>query len=157
MKEHVCVVGWLQPGIGGLGPEDFGRICDLYRQFTLAAHAPELSIQQVARAAAHEHLAVARRGERTRAGTPRIVGMGTLYALHAIDRDVGRIGQFVVDEEERGKGVGAAIVEFLVAEAHKLGLRELGLTSDRRRPQAHAFWEKVGFSYKESVVMRMQL
>jgi len=46
---------------------------------------------------------------------------------------------------ERGSGVGRAMLEWAVAACRERGCGLVQLTSDKRRPAAHAFYEALGF------------
>ncbi len=50
-----------------------------------------------------------------------------------------------VHEAERGRGVGAALIEWAVTEARRRGCALVQLTSDRSRADAHRFYERLGF------------
>ena len=76
-----------------------------------------------------------------------VVGVLTLSAMLVLHRPkpVGRISAFVVTERYRGQGIGRAMVA--AAERH-LATRGCGLvevTSNRRREEAHAFYERLGY------------
>jgi GNAT superfamily N-acetyltransferase len=45
----------------------------------------------------------------------------------------------------RGQGIGAAMIEFAIAEAKGRGLRLVQLTSNALRKDAHRFYERLGF------------
>lgn len=45
----------------------------------------------------------------------------------------------------RGQGIGAAMINFCVAEAKGRGLRLVQLTSNAARKDAHRFYERLGF------------
>ncbi|MGR9435087.1 N-acetyltransferase family protein [Rhizobium leguminosarum] len=45
----------------------------------------------------------------------------------------------------RGQGVGAAMIEFAIAEAKGRGIRRVALTSNAVRRDAHRFYERLGF------------
>ena len=51
----------------------------------------------------------------------------------------------VVDERARGRGVGRALVDASVGWARSRGCVLLEVTSNRRRSDAHAFYEHLGF------------
>ena len=50
-----------------------------------------------------------------------------------------------VDPEHRGSGVGSALVRVAVGRARELGCYRVQLTSNERRPDAHRFYERLGF------------
>lgn len=83
---------------------------------------------------------VAQRGD-------EVVGVLTLSAMLVLHRPqpVGRISAFVVTERCRGQGIGRTLVD--AAERH-LSAKGCGLvevTSNRRREDAHAFYERLGY------------
>jgi GNAT superfamily N-acetyltransferase len=45
----------------------------------------------------------------------------------------------------RGQGIGATLMEYAVAEARRLGCYRIQLTSNNARPEAHRFYERLGF------------
>lgn len=76
-----------------------------------------------------------------------VVGVLTLSVMLVLHRPrpVGRISAFVVNERCRGQGIGRTMVA--AAERHLAG-RGCGLvevTSNRRREEAHAFYERLGY------------
>ncbi len=46
----------------------------------------------------------------------------------------------------RGKGIGTLLMRHAIAEAKQAGARVVQLTSDKRRPRAHLFYRRLGFS-----------
>jgi GNAT superfamily N-acetyltransferase len=72
--------------------------------------------------------------------------------------DVAELGGLVVDDSEREKGVGAALIEHAERWAREKGYRELVVRSDVRRDQAHTFYPALGFaSAKRQKVYRKSL
>ncbi len=61
---------------------------------------------------------------------------GTPYAI---------IENVVVDEPARGLGHGEALIEQAVEEARQAGCYKVSLTSNKRRGEAHRFYERLGF------------
>jgi len=45
----------------------------------------------------------------------------------------------------RGQGIGAAMIDFAIAEAKRRGVRLVQLTSNAKRKDAHRFYERLGF------------
>jgi len=56
------------------------------------------------------------------------------------------IQELIVTATEQGKGFGRALVEATLHEARMRGAKSLEVTSNKRRKEAHAFYESVGFS-----------
>lgn len=50
-----------------------------------------------------------------------------------------------VRRELRGRGLGRALFEWAIEEARRHGCSLVQLTSDRRRPDAHRFYGRLGF------------
>lgn len=46
----------------------------------------------------------------------------------------------------RGRGIGAQMIGFCLEEARRLGLRQVQLTSNAARTDAHRFYERLGFA-----------
>ena len=85
-------------------------------------------------------------GETTEATTP--LGLVTVHVTPVLHRPtpVGRVTSLVVAERARGRGVGRALVaaaERLLAEK---GCALVEVTSNRRRTDAHAFYERLGYA-----------
>jgi GNAT superfamily N-acetyltransferase len=50
-----------------------------------------------------------------------------------------------VDESYRGRGLGAAMFGWAIEEARRRGCALVQLTTDKARPDAHRFYERLGF------------
>jgi ribosomal protein S18 acetylase RimI-like enzyme len=55
------------------------------------------------------------------------------------------IENVVVDEKQRSKGIGEALIRRAVDEARKAGCYKVSLTSNKLRTEAHRFYERLGF------------
>ncbi|MGW7285308.1 N-acetyltransferase family protein [Streptomyces sp. NPDC054847] len=51
-----------------------------------------------------------------------------------------------VHGSERGQGLGRVLMEWAIEESRKQGCRLVQLTSDAARPDAHRFYEQLGFT-----------
>jgi GNAT superfamily N-acetyltransferase len=72
----------------------------------------------------------------------------------------GRAGLFedlVVAPEARGRGVGPALLQFVIEEARKEGLLRLTLLTDRDNERAQALYRKYGFVESPMKPMRLKL
>lgn len=58
----------------------------------------------------------------------------------------GIIENVVVDEKHRSKGIGEALIIHAVDAARKAGCYKVVLTSNKRRTDAHRFYERLGFA-----------
>lgn len=57
----------------------------------------------------------------------------------------GQIESVRIAADHRGNGLGAAMIEWAVEQVRQRGCGLLQLTSDKRRPDAIRFYEKLGF------------
>ncbi len=70
---------------------------------------------------------------------------------------VGHVDDVVVDEALRGSGVGRLLMEAVHAEARRLGLRHLDLTSRPAREAANALYQSLGYERRDTNVYRLRL
>ncbi len=78
----------------------------------------------------------------------RVVGTATLIIIANLSYQgwpYGIIENIVVDAAERGLGYGELLLRHAIAEARQAGCYKLTLTSNKRRSDAHRFYEGVGF------------
>ena len=86
---------------------------------------------------------------RTRPGREAsILGVLTLHVTPLLHRPgpIGRITALVVDEGARGQGVGGALVNAAEARFAARGCVLVEVTSNQRRTDAHAFYERLGYT-----------
>ncbi|MEV8514613.1 GNAT family N-acetyltransferase [Dactylosporangium sp. NPDC051484] len=79
----------------------------------------------------------------------RVVGTLQLSVLPGLARRGAARGQIEavrVARDERGGGVGATLMRWAIDEARRRGCRLVQLTSDVARPDAHRFYEQLGFA-----------
>ena len=70
------------------------------------------------------------------------VGCG---AVRRIEAGVAEIKRMYVAPARRGRGVGRALLDALVAEARRLGVTRLVLETGPKQPEAIALYERAGF------------
>jgi N-acetylglutamate synthase-like GNAT family acetyltransferase len=87
----------------------------------------------------------------------RMVGMASLYKMTLFGRTIGHVEQVVVDQNTRGQGIGRSLMEHLIAEARRLGISRMILTSRPERVEANQLYQRLGFSLYETNVYRMDL
>jgi GNAT superfamily N-acetyltransferase len=79
-----------------------------------------------------------------------------LACLRRIRPDVGEIKRMYVRPESRGRGIGRALLEALIAEAREIGYPRVRLDSTRFMKEAHSLYRSVGFEridpYPESEI-----
>lgn len=73
-----------------------------------------------------------------------MIGLSTAPSYTHNER-VGRIVVLVVDEEKRGRGVGAELVAAAETYFREQGIRRMRLTTRTERADAHRFYERLGF------------
>lgn len=76
-----------------------------------------------------------------------LAGVATLHRMVVLHRPrpVGRITALVVDAPVRGQGIGRALVVAAEAALAAAGCGLLEITSNMRRADAHAFYERLGY------------
>lgn len=89
----------------------------------------------------------------------RVVGWIQLSTVLALESGAfGEIRGLVVHEEERGRGVGSALVGAGERWAGRLGLLEVRVRSNVVRERTHAFYERLGYArLKSQVVFKRRL
>jgi GNAT superfamily N-acetyltransferase len=73
----------------------------------------------------------------------RPIGCG---AIRKIDHQVGELKRMYVAADQRGNGVGRALLQALESQARKLNLRKLVLETGVRQHAAIALYQRAGFS-----------
>ena len=78
----------------------------------------------------------------------RLLGAVTLHVTPVLHRagPVGRLTALVVDAGTRGRGVGRALVMAAEERLTARGCVLIEVTSNRRRVDAHAFYERLGYA-----------
>jgi ribosomal protein S18 acetylase RimI-like enzyme len=84
----------------------------------------------------------------------RVVGTLTLATFPTPTGVRAWIEDVVVDEGERGRGTGAALVDAALRTARARGARTVDLTSSPRRVAANSLYIKLGFAARETNVYR---
>ena len=87
----------------------------------------------------------------------RIVGIATLVILVVPEGIKGRIEDVVVDQSERGKGLGSSLMKKLFERAKIRGANALELSSRAKRTEANKLYEKMGMEKAETNVYRLKL
>jgi GNAT superfamily N-acetyltransferase len=79
----------------------------------------------------------------------RVVGTAVLIVVPNLSRR-GRpyalVENVVVDEAQRGRGYGAALMRYAIEDARRAGCYKIALTSRLHRTEAHSFYERLGFT-----------
>jgi ribosomal protein S18 acetylase RimI-like enzyme len=109
--------------------------------------------EQLAEIAANDNLFIARDPDLS----GRIVGSLTLVTFRIPTGIRSWIEDVVVDQAERGKGIGEALTRAAIDRAAELGSRTVDLTSRPTRQAANRLYQKVGFKLRESNLYRYSL
>ena len=77
----------------------------------------------------------------------RIIGLLTLHITPVLHRagSVGRVTTLVVEKTAQGQGVGSALMDEAERRLWDAGCVLVEVTSNRKRTDAHAFYEKLGY------------
>ncbi len=88
-----------------------------------------------------------------------VIGMASLYVRPLIhdDADLCRLAALIVREGWRDQGVGGQLVSAAEAWAREMGCAVVEVTSGTHRPDAHAFYDRLGYVEKpKRFVKRLQ-
>ena len=91
----------------------------------------------------NSHLYVLREGD-------RIVACACLCIYHQPFSTDATIESVVASSKMRGKGLGRKLMEHLMAEAARMNVDCIHLTSNPKREAANALYQKMGFEKKET-------
>lgn len=80
----------------------------------------------------------------------KIVAAGTLCVMHSLEFTLANIESVVVSSKYRGKGYGRRLVGHIISEAKRLRVKTIHLTSNPRRIEANALYQKMGFERYET-------
>ena len=122
-----------------------GDAAEVVRLLALLGHAQPVADAKTRLAAfldQGQHVLVAARTP-AGPGSP-LVGAVTLHITPVMHRvgPIGRLTAVVVDESVRGQGIGRALVAASEEFLFKLGCAMIEITSNKKRTDAHAFYEK---------------
>jgi ribosomal protein S18 acetylase RimI-like enzyme len=82
-------------------------------------------------------------------GAPeKLLGSYALLIMHNLAHmgtPAAIVEDVVVDRNRRRQGIGRQMMDHAVAQARAAGCYKLALSSNRKREQAHAFYESLGF------------
>ena len=129
---------------------DLPRIVELLSQLSLgddrdppAEPLPEsyrAALRQIEADPRQQLLVVEVRGRPVATGT-----LGIIPNLSYRGKPWAFVEGLVVDSSARGKGYGEALLRYAIEEARRAGCYKISLTSNKRRTEAHRFYEKMGF------------
>jgi len=75
-----------------------------------------------------------------------VVGWAHVFVHALVESDTfAEVGGLVVDERERGQGIGKGLMSRVERLARARGARNVSLRSNIIRKDAHAFYEKLGY------------
>ena len=86
-----------------------------------------------------------------------IVGIAAMATYKVISGHKGMIEDVIVDENQRGKGIGRKLMQKLLAEGKKQNLDEILLFSGHHRLPAINLYKSLGFQLKESGLYRLKM
>ena len=130
---------------------DLPRIVELLSQLALGDErdSPTEPLPESYGAALHEIEADTRQQLLVVEARGRVVATGVLGIIPNLSYR-GRPWAFaeglVVDPSQRRKGYGEALMRYAIEEARRAGCYKVSLTSNKRRSEAHLFYQKLGFA-----------
>ena len=109
---------------------------------------PELVSQKLALLASSEHDVVFVADNSFRPGLLGVVSAHVFPLFHAPGQ-ITRVTSLAVRGEARGKGVGRNLMAAVETWSWAAGARRVEVTSGDHRPDAHAFYQAIGYSFDE--------
>jgi GNAT superfamily N-acetyltransferase len=94
---------------------------------------------------------------RDRHDNNNILGMLTLAIFYVPSGKRAWIEDVVVEERQRGKGIGEALLKHAIHYANQTGAGNVGLTSNPSRAVANHLYLKLGFKLRETNVYQLRL
>ena len=130
---------------------DLPRIVELLSQLSLGddRDSPAEPLPESYRAAFHQIEADSRQQLLVAEAEGRVVATATLGIIPNLSyrgRPWAFMEGLVVDSSARGKGYGEALLRYAIEEARRAGCYKVSLTSNKRRVEAHRFYQKMGFA-----------
>lgn len=80
----------------------------------------------------------------------KLLGMGWVFPRQTMLRSQAVVEDMIVDESQRGKGLGERILRDLISWARKQGVEVIELTTNPKRLASNALYKKVGFKLHET-------
>ena len=131
--------------------EDIPRIIDLYDELTISTSEVEMSrsssledyrnmFAEIYTDPRHELLVAEHEGE--------IVGTVVLLIVPNLSHNAtpwALVENIVVGHQYRRRGFGKLLLEYAIAQAKERRCHRIELCSDKRREEAHQFYESIGF------------
>jgi ribosomal protein S18 acetylase RimI-like enzyme len=89
----------------------------------------------------------------------KVVAMASLmYGISTVEGGLAAsFEDFIVLPGCRGKGIGSALLQHVIAEARKQGVLRLTLLTDKQNKRAQALYRKLGFAESSMKAMRLKL
>jgi GNAT superfamily N-acetyltransferase len=130
---------------------DLPRIVELLSQLALGddRDSPVEPLPESYRAALHEIEADTRQQLLVAEARGRVVATATLGIVPNLSyrgRPWAFVEGLVVDPSQRREGYGEALMRYAIEEARRAGCYKVSLTSNKRRLEAHLFYQKLGFA-----------
>src|SRR6185312_15915255 len=78
-----------------------------------------------------------------------VIGLATIHLRFTMNHQspIAQLTLLVVDEANRARGVGRALVQAAEQFARDRGAKRINLTTALRRVDAHAFYERIGYTH----------
>lgn len=143
----------IEPLLRQAAPQDSGRLAELLTQLGYPASADEIRTRLASVLSDEDHAVFVAELDGRVAGWVHVF----IYKLLEADRH-GGVGGLVVDETQRGRGIGRKLMECAEGWASQQGCPVLDLRSNILREQAHEFYRAIGYErYKTQYAFRKPL
>ena len=86
-----------------------------------------------------------------------MIGTVTLVPLYKLSGSKGSVEHLIIDESQRGKGLGEKLMRFALDFAKEQNIETLFLTCEPQRIAANALYKKLGFTIKDTSFYQLNL
>jgi GNAT superfamily N-acetyltransferase len=131
-------------------PNDASALAELSSQLGYASSTQQVSYRLAEILGASDHIVLV--AEISQQGAPaRVAGWVHGFVQKTIESDASvEIGGLVVDEEQRGLGLGRVLMEHIERWAREAGCSTVTVRSNVVRERAHAFYQRLGYATVKS-------
>lgn len=136
------------------GPDQIAVVAGLAREIWMEYYVPIIGPAQVGYMLAKFQSAEAIARQIVAEGYEYFLvpGTGYLALVPDLERKSLLLSKIYVKADQRGAGLGRAMMEFAIARGAQLGCRELWLTVNRNNMSSIAFYERLGFRKTNEMV-----
>lgn len=135
--------------LNSYSPADLQSLDVLMHELSATSTCTEAQLESVI-AAPDSHLYVIRH-------EGQIIACACLCVAHSPEFTIGFVESVTVKREYRGRHLGKQLMEHLIAQAGRIGVHKLHLTSSPARVEANGLYQSLGFTRHETNCYQLEL